>query len=150
MRRITPRKQPTDHRPPRPITLKAAEKLGAFELANLWSDPSAWHVDERTAYDELAELAVMSALGKWLHHWQPVAIHGAMRAGARPEAIASALGGDLQDAYEQWCEWAERQRDFVFDGGEMGISPDEYDSVERRFVQAGATMADLGSGKQVA
>src|SRR5690242_14577620 len=46
--------------PSRPITFRAAEDLGAFELARLWTDRTAWPIDERTAYDELAELAVMS------------------------------------------------------------------------------------------
>jgi hypothetical protein len=44
----------------------AAEELGAFELAQLWADRTAWPIDERSQYDELSELAVMSALGKWL------------------------------------------------------------------------------------
>ena len=32
----------------------------------------------------------MSALGKWLRLWQSVAIHSAMLAGAKPEAVAAA------------------------------------------------------------
>jgi hypothetical protein len=32
----------------RPITFRAAEELGPFELAQLWSDRLAWPVDERT------------------------------------------------------------------------------------------------------
>ena len=76
--------------PERPVTFRAAENLGAFELAELWSDRTAWPVVERTAYDELAELACMSALAKWLTRWQPIAIHGAVLAGARMEAIAGA------------------------------------------------------------
>jgi hypothetical protein len=48
----------------RPITFRAAEDLGAFELAQLWADRTAWPISERTAYDELAELARMSALAK--------------------------------------------------------------------------------------
>jgi hypothetical protein len=63
---------------------RAAEDPNPFELAELWADRGAWSVDERTPYDELAELAVMSALGTWLRCWQPIAIHGAMLAGARP------------------------------------------------------------------
>jgi hypothetical protein len=69
--------------PPRPVTLSAAEDLGAFELAELWADRMAWPVDKRTPYDELAELAVMSALAAWLRRWQPIAIHSAMLAGGR-------------------------------------------------------------------
>jgi hypothetical protein len=41
--------------PPRPVTLSAAEDLGAFELAELWADRMAWPLDKRTPYDELAE-----------------------------------------------------------------------------------------------
>jgi len=55
-----------DESPSRPITFRAAKDLGPFELAKLWVD-TAWPIDERTQYDELAELAVMSALATWLH-----------------------------------------------------------------------------------
>ena len=51
-----------DEPPARPITFRAAEDLGPFELAQLWCDRTAWPIDERTQYDELSELAVMSAL----------------------------------------------------------------------------------------
>ena len=95
----------------RPITFNAAEDLGAFELAQLWADRMAWPISERTAYDELAELACMSALAKWLTRWQPIAIHGAVLAGARMEAIAGALGNSLQVAFDRWHEWASRQRE---------------------------------------
>jgi len=37
--------------PERPITFKAAEDLGAFQLAELWADRTAWPISERTAYD---------------------------------------------------------------------------------------------------
>jgi hypothetical protein len=47
--------------PERPITFRAAEDLGAFELAQLWADRATWPLNDRTAYDELAELACMSA-----------------------------------------------------------------------------------------
>ena len=95
-----PHKRPDG--PERPVTFRAAEKLGAFDLAQLWADRTAWPIDERSAYDELAELATMSALATWLTRWMPIAIHGAMLAGARPEAVAGALGGSLQVAYERW------------------------------------------------
>ncbi|HEX6525265.1 MAG TPA: hypothetical protein VF070_35450 [Streptosporangiaceae bacterium] len=55
--------------------------LSAFDLAQLWADRTAWPIDERAQYDELSELAVMSALGTWLRRWQPIAIHSAMLAG---------------------------------------------------------------------
>ena len=47
----------TDHVPRR-------EDLGPFDLAQLWCDRTAWPIDDRTQYDELSELAVMSALGQ--------------------------------------------------------------------------------------
>ena len=122
--------------PSRPITFRVAESLGAFELAQLWADRTAWPIDERTQYDELSELAVMSALGKWLRLWQPIAIHSAMLAGARPEAVAGALGNSLQVAFDRWHEWALRHEEFVFDG-EPGITAEEYNVVERRFASLG-------------
>ncbi len=129
--------------PGRPITFRAAEDLGAFELAQLWSDRSAWPIEERSAYDELAELAVMSALAMWLRRWLPLAIHGAILAGARPEAVAGALGESIEVALEWWQEWALRQRDFII-GGKPGITVDkpgitveEYETVARRFAVAG-------------
>jgi hypothetical protein len=125
-----------DETPSRPLTFRAAEKMGAFELAQLWADRTAWPIDERTQYDELSELAVMSALGKWLRAWQPIAIHSAMLAGARPEAIQGALGNSLQVAFDRWHEWALGQRDFVF-GGKPGITAEEYETVARRFAAIG-------------
>jgi hypothetical protein len=119
--------------PERPVTFRAAEDLGAFELAELWADRMAWPVTERTAYDELAELACMSALAKWLTRWLPIAIHGAVLAGARPEAVAAALGTSVEEAYRRWHEWALRQRNFVI-GGKLGITEEAYEAVERRFV----------------
>jgi hypothetical protein len=127
--------QPSDT-PERPITFAAAERLGAFELAQLWADRTAWPIDERTPYDELAELACMSALAKWLRRWQPVAIHSAMLAGARPEVVAAALGNSLQVAFDRWHEWASRQREFI-SNGKPGISQDEYETVAARFAALG-------------
>jgi hypothetical protein len=125
-----------DQTPSRPITFRAAENVGAFELAQLWADRTAWPVDERTQYDELSELAVMSALGKWLRLWQPIAIHSAILAGARPEAVAGALGNSLQVAFDRWHEWALRQRDFIT-GGKPGITAEEYETVASRFAALG-------------
>jgi hypothetical protein len=122
--------------PERPITFNAAEDLGAFQLAELWADRTTWPLSERTAYDELAELATMSALAKWLTRWQPIAIHSAVLAGARMEAIAGALGNSLQVAFDRWHEWATRQRDFIVDG-KPGIMEDEYEAVLRRFAAVG-------------
>jgi hypothetical protein len=128
--------------PERPITFHAAEDLGAFQLAELWADRTAWPITERTAYDELAELAVMSALAKWLNRWQPIAIHSAVLAGARMEAITGALGNSLQVAFDRWHEWATLQRDFVVNG-KPGITEDEYQDVARRFAAVGIKPAVL-------
>jgi hypothetical protein len=125
--------------PPRPITFRAAEDLNPFELAELWADRGAWPVDERTPYDELAELAVVSALGRWLQRWQPIAIHSAMLAGARTDAIAGALGNSLDVAFQRWHDWAIRQRDLIV-GARPGITQDEYRVVAQRFAAVGITL----------
>jgi hypothetical protein len=129
-----------DETPPRPITFRAAEDLGALELARLWADGSAWELVDRTQYDELAELAVMSALAAWLRRWQPIAIHGAILAGARPEAVAGALGDSVEVAFERWREWAVVQRDNVI-GSKPGITVADYETVARRFAGAGLRVA---------
>jgi hypothetical protein len=118
--------------PARPITFHAAEDLGAFDLAQLWADRTAWPLNERTPYDELAELACMSALAAWLQRWLPIAIHGAIRAGAKPEAVAGALGNSIDEAYRHWHEWASVQRDFICNG-KPGITEGEYEAVAHRF-----------------
>lgn len=128
-------RKPSDP-PQRPVTFRAAEEMGPFELAQLWSDRLAWPIDKRTQYDELAELAVMSALGTWLRRWQPIAIHGAMLAGARPEAVAAALGNSLDMAFQRWHEWATVQREMVI-SGKLGITEEEYDEVAERFAALG-------------
>ena len=131
------RRREASEEPRRPITFRAAEELGALDLARLWADSEAWPIGKRSVYDELAELSVMSALIKWLHAWQPMAIHGAMREGARPEAIVAALGEDLETAYERWREWAIEQRDNLTAGGEPTLSAEEYEQVHGRFARAG-------------
>jgi hypothetical protein len=128
--------------PPRPVTFTAAEDLNPFELAELWADRMAWPVDGRTPSDEQAEPAVMSALARWLQRWLPIAIHSAMLADARPEAVAGALGDSLDVAYQRWHEWAIRQRDFVA-GGKLGITQDEYNTVAERFAAVGAELSRL-------
>jgi hypothetical protein len=125
-----------DEPPARPITFRAAEDLGPFELAQLWCDRTAWPIDERTQYDELSELAVMSALAVWLRRWQPVAIHGAILAGACPETVAGALGDSPQATYDCWHRWASRQRDFIVKDA-PGISAVEYDLITQRFAAIG-------------
>jgi hypothetical protein len=94
-----------------------------------------WPLDERTQYDELSELAVMSAMGKWLRLWQPIAIQRDA-CGRSPEALAGALGNSLQVAFDRWHEWAVRQRDFVI-GGKPGITAEEYETVTRRLAALG-------------
>lgn len=84
----------------------------------------------------------MSALVTWLKRWQPVAIHGAMLAGPRPEAVAGALGNSLQVVFERWHEWASRQRDSIVNG-KPGITEDEYEAVARRFAAVGITSPGL-------
>lgn len=58
-------RRPESDVPERPISFNAAEDLGAFELAELWADRSAWPLRDRAMYDELAELACLSALARW-------------------------------------------------------------------------------------
>ena len=125
-----------DEPPARPITFRAAEDLGPFELAQLWCDRTAWPIDKRTQNDELAELSVMSALAGWLQLWQPMAIHGAILAGASAEAVAGALGDTVEAAFIRWHEWALRRRDFIV-AGKLGITSEEYDSVAARFAASG-------------
>jgi hypothetical protein len=43
----------------------------------------------------------MSALAKWFKRWQRIAIHGAMLAGAKPEAVAGALGNNRTYSFER-------------------------------------------------
>jgi hypothetical protein len=128
--------------PKRPITFNAAEDLGAFQLAELWADRTAWPISERTAYDELAELATMSALAEWLTRWQPIAIHDAVMAGARMDAIAGAFGESLQVAFDRWHEWASRQRDFIIND-KPGVSEHEYEAVARWFATVGIKSSGL-------
>ncbi len=124
--------------PQRPITFRVAEDLGAFELAQLWADRTVWPIDERTPYDELAELAIMFALGTWLRRWQPIALHSATLAGARPEAIAGALGNSLDVAFHRWHEWAVQQRDLIV-GSKAGMIQAEFETVAQRFAAVGIT-----------
>jgi hypothetical protein len=98
----------------------------------LWCDRTAWPLDERTRYDELSELAVMSALAEWLCRWQPIAIHGAILAGAHLEAVAGALGESIEVAFKRWRRWALVQRDNIV-GNRLGITTAEYGVVARRF-----------------
>ena len=133
-------RRPVSDVPERPITFNAAEGVGAFELAELWADRSAWPLQDRTQYDELAELACMSALARWLTRWLPIAIHSAMIAGAQPDAVARACGLDVNETFERWNDWAIVQRDFVING-KPGITTDDYESIRDVFLRRG-TLAE--------
>lgn len=65
---------------------------------------------------------------------QPIAIHGAILAGARPEAVAGALGDTVEVTFCRWHHWARVQRDFIV-GGKPGITAEEYDAVAGRFAR---------------
>jgi len=91
----------------------------------------------------------MSALGTWSRRWQPIAMHSAMLAGARLEAIMGALGSSPQAASERWHEWVVRQRDFIA-SGRPGITAEEFDTVARRFAALGICGNDLdGEGSDL-
>ena len=79
------------------LTFDEAEAVSPFDLARLWADRLAWPMNG-TAHDELAELACMSALRKWLTRWQPIQIHRAVLKGVEAEAVAAAFGGSTTDA----------------------------------------------------
>jgi hypothetical protein len=85
-----------------------------------------------------ARARALSALAKWLRRWQPIAPHSAMLAGARPEAVAGALGNGLDVAFCRRHEWAVRQRDLIV-GSKPGITQAEYEAVAQRFVAVGIT-----------
>jgi hypothetical protein len=121
------------------VTFTEAEELGAFELARQWADRLAWPALDRTASDELAELAYMSALACWLARWQPIHIHRAVLAGAEPEAVAAALGSSITEAFGRWHRWAVRQRESVV-CGRPGVTAEDYDAVARVFAAAGVAV----------
>lgn len=82
------------------VTFEAAEDLGAFELASQWADRLSWPMPQnRSTSEDLAELAYISALARWLVRWQPIQLHRAVLAGAGLEAVAAALGGSVDDAF---------------------------------------------------
>lgn len=95
---------------------------------------------------ELSELAVMSALAAWLRRWQPIAIHSAIRTGARPEAVAGALGDSVEVTFDRWQEWAQVQRDFIV-GGRPGITAEEYEAVASHFVCLGIELPSSSTAK---
>jgi hypothetical protein len=91
----------------------------------------AWPLNG-TASDDLAELACMSALARWLARWQPIHMHRAILAGAEPAAVAAALGGTVADAFGCWREWATGQQNTIT-CGKPGVTPEEYEAVACTF-----------------
>lgn len=76
----------------------------------------------------------MSALGTWLRRWQPLAIHDAR--GREARGGRGLTRNSLQDGFERWHEWAQRQRDFII-GGRPSFTAEEYDIVAWRFAAVG-------------
>jgi hypothetical protein len=118
-----------------PVTFDKAEAVSPFDLARLWADRLEWPMNG-TAHDELAELACMSALARWLTRWQPIQIHRAVLRGAEPAAVAAALGCNITDAFGCWHSWALRQQDSVI-RGTPGVTAEEYQTVTAVFAFAG-------------
>jgi hypothetical protein len=128
-----------------PDTFEEAEDLGAFELASRWADRLSWPTPlNRSASDDLAELACMSALARWLVRWQPIQVHRAVLAGAGLEAVAAALGGSVEDAFRLWHPWAVRQRESVI-CGKPGVTAEEFETVARAFAICGYQRARRGA-----
>lgn len=121
-----------------------AEAANPFDLARLWADRLAWPING-TAYDDLAELACMSALAQWLTRWQPIHIHRAIIGGADPAVVAAALGGSIADTFACWHSWALAQRASVV-CGRPGVTADEYGAVTAVFAATGVTDADEPQG----
>jgi len=124
----------------RPVTFEAAEDLGVFELASRWADRLSWPMPQnRSASDDLAELACMSALARWLVRWQPIQLHRAVLAGAGLQAVAAALGGSVDEAFRLWHPWAVQQRKSVV-WGKPGVTAEEFETVVRAFATAGVSV----------
>lgn len=123
----------------KPLTFDEADELGGYTLAARWADRSSWPMPgEEDASDELAELACMSALARWLARWQPIPIHRAILVGAGPEAVAAAFGSSVAEAFACWHQWATMQRAY----GRPGIMDDDYEAVVATFAAAGVTEPD--------
>ena len=121
----------------KPVTFEAADDLGAFELASRWADRLSWPMPlNRSASDDLAELACMSALARWLVRWKPIQLHRAVLVGAELEAVAAALGGSVDEAFRLWHPWAVQQRASVI-CDKPGATAEEFETVARAFAVAG-------------
>ena len=124
----------------RPVTFEGAEDLGAFELASRWADRLSWPMPlNRSASDDLAELACMSALTRWLVRWQPIQLHRAVLAGAGLGATAAALGGSIDEAFRLWQPWAVKQRESLI-CGKPGVTAEEFETMARAFAIAGLSV----------
>jgi len=109
-------------------------------LASRWADRLSWPTPpNRSASDDLAELACISALARWLIRWQPIQLHRAVLAGARLEAIVAALGGSIDDAFRLWHPWAVQQRESVI-CGKPGVAAEAFETVARAFAAAGVSV----------
>ncbi len=121
----------------RPMTFNAAVELGGFELARQWADRLLWPFPtERTAQDDLAELAYMSALAEWLRRWQPIHIHHALLTGVPLGEVAAALGSNLSEVFYLWHGWASSQRGPSMIGS-SALADDEYNEVAGIFASGG-------------
>jgi hypothetical protein len=126
----------------RPVTFDSAMELGGFELARQWADRLSWPFPtERTARDDLGELAYMSALAEWLRRWQPIHIHRALLAGARLEDVSAAIGSGIDEGSRNWHEWALAQRRLIV-AGKPGVTQDEYETVTAAIAVADITRPD--------
>ena len=127
------------------VTCDAADELSAYELARHWGDPMAWPL-AASARDELAELACMSALARWLARWQPINVHRALLKGAPAEDVAAAFGGSVEETGKAWYQWADYLRRWS-PGGKLGIKAEEYEKVAAIFTAAGVTAPDAEVGR---
>lgn len=127
------------------VTYDAAEALNPYKLAQHWGDPMC-RPFERSDRDELAELACMSALARWLIRWQPISVHRALLKGASVESVAAALGTSPDQACRIWHEWASQQRESVV-CGRPGVSADEYAQVAETFTAARVELPDTGAAE---
>ena len=125
--------------PPRPVTFTAAEDLNPFELAELWADRMAWPVDGRTPYDELAELAVMSALasGCSVGSQSPFTARCSPAPGRTPLLAHSEKPRRRVPALARVGHPATRPRS----RHQAGITQGEYEAVAQRFAAAGVHLA---------
>lgn len=100
-------------------------------LAGWWSDRQVWGIcGQRTAREELAELAIVSELVRWTLGWLPLLIHQAYLAGASVDQVLTASGMPQQEMLACWLDWSSEQRR-LYDqtGGEKGMEPAEAEHV---------------------